>query len=337
MIVVAVASRGVDLDPDPADRLGVHAAAVGGRPALHAHDLSRASPSPRPRSCCSRPTSHPHLPGGGVGLRQGRAGRDRHRPRAALHDRDHDRPQGSVRVAAGDDEGEAHRGDGPGDPVPGPHQRLDDAHQDPHRHALHRHQDPGGHQDRRARPERARAHRQGDRGDRQAPAGDPLRLRRAGHGRELPRLRRQPRGGGPLRAQRRRRPGRHPVGDRRHERLLDGRGPRALPDQRPVPAGAARRRQPPAGDPRGHPERRSRCPSGRSPRSGSRQRPPGHQVRERPPQRLGLRGPAGHRRGHLGGAGPPRGGGAGRAARRIHDLLVRPVRVHGAGEGAPAA
>ena len=79
------------------------------------------------------------------------------------------------RVAARDDEGQAHRGDGPGDPVPGRDQRLDHAHQDPHRHALDRHQDAGGHQDRGARPARCwrTSARRSRRSSRRCPARSP--------------------------------------------------------------------------------------------------------------------------------------------------------------------
>ena len=73
------------------------------------------------------------------------------------------------------------------------------------------------------------------------PSGYALGVRRAGDGGQLLRLQDRSRRGRSLRADGRRRSGRHPVGDRRHERLMDGRGARALPDQPPLPARAARR------------------------------------------------------------------------------------------------
>ena len=81
-------------------------------------------------------------------------------------------------------------------------------------------------------------------GAREAPEGHPgdaQRLCRAGDHGLFPRLRGAARGSGALRAERRRRPGRGPVGRRRDEPDHDRRGPRALPGQRALRAGAAHR------------------------------------------------------------------------------------------------
>ena len=115
----------------------------------------------------------------------GKAGprRHLHRPRALLDDGDGRpaearlgvAPEGALvlglgpRVAEGrrpaahlagpDHLGRAGGGDGPGAPAPGPDERLDDAHQGPHRHAHHRRAHAGGDQDLRLRPRRDRAGR----------------------------------------------------------------------------------------------------------------------------------------------------------------------------------
>ena len=71
-------------------------------------------------------------------------------------------------------------------------------------------------------------------------AGHAVGLRRPFGRRLLPRLRHRPRTGLALRADGRRRAGRDPVRDRRHERHADGRRARALPGQPALPARAAR-------------------------------------------------------------------------------------------------
>ena len=62
--------------------------------------------------------------------------------------------------------------------LPRPHQCLDPAHQDPHRHAVDRDQDPGRSQDRRPRPRRAGESRPPGRGGRARPPRHPVRVRR---------------------------------------------------------------------------------------------------------------------------------------------------------------
>ncbi len=152
VVVLAIAAVASVWIPDAAHRFGVHAAAVGGRFALHADHLPRDLNYKGQGASAADRQDHRLLPRGGVGTGQDRPRRNRDGSRTVVDDRDHHRSQGPVRVAAGDDQGEAHRGARPGDPVPGSDQRLDHADQDPHRHALDRHQDPGRDQDRRAGP-----------------------------------------------------------------------------------------------------------------------------------------------------------------------------------------
>ena len=78
------------------------------------------------------------LPRSGPGLRQGRAGGNRHRPGAAEHDRDDDPVETGKRMAARHDTGPADCRDGRCHPLSGADERLDDAHQDPDRHAFPR-------------------------------------------------------------------------------------------------------------------------------------------------------------------------------------------------------
>ncbi len=106
-------------------------------------------------------------------VRQDRPRRDRHRSRADGHDRNHHPSQARGGMARRGHPGrrrQRHRSSPPHArraggrderrrPDPRPEQRLDDAHQDAHRHALHRHQDPGRHQGRRTGPRRAGTHR----------------------------------------------------------------------------------------------------------------------------------------------------------------------------------
>ena len=219
-------------------------------------------------------------------------------------------------------------------PLSRPHQLLDHADQDAHRHALDRHQDPRRHQGRGGRSPNARGGRPADRaGD----ARDPRhrqRLRRAGRRRQLHRLRDRPRGGGPLRADGRRRAGRDPVGDGGRQRHLHRRGARALPGKPPLRARAARQ---PAGSPTGaggHAVRGAGA-DGAARRPAHPQGAARHQERERAPQRLGLRRHPRRRRRYLCRAGAAGRRRAGRPAAGNQPGLERPVRIHG--EGAAAA
>ena len=84
-------------------------------------------------------------------------------------------------MAAGHDDRQADRRAGRGAADPGHLQRLDDADQGAHRHAVHRHPHADRHQGLRQGPRRDGAPRQGDRGGRQEGARHDQRLRRAHH------------------------------------------------------------------------------------------------------------------------------------------------------------
>ena len=138
-----------------ADRVRVHAAALRGRPALHAHHGSRhfdhqGSPAP-----AANRQDHKFLPGSGTGIRQGGTGRHGDRPGAAVHDRDHHHAQARGGMAAGHDPRRTRGSPQRRDPVSGPDQRVDHAHPHPDRHAVHGHPDTGGRQTDGRRPGRA--------------------------------------------------------------------------------------------------------------------------------------------------------------------------------------
>ena len=111
--------------------------------------------------------------------------------------------------------------------VPGAHELLDHADQDPHRHALHGHQDARRDQDRGPRPRRTRTARQGGRGRGAGGSGDARRLRGTGDGGRLSRRHHRPRCHRPLRADHPRRAGGRPDRHRRHEHHHDHPGTRA--------------------------------------------------------------------------------------------------------------
>ena len=156
-----------DHRPVHAARHGVHAVAVGGRPAVHADHAARHLDHQGRRSPAADRPHHPHVPRGRERLRQGRTRRDRHGSGAAVHDRNHDHPETGGRVARGHDAGGVDRGTRRRHPRPRPHQRLDHAHPDPHRHALDRHQDARRGQGRRSGLRRTRTPRAEDRRHRQ--------------------------------------------------------------------------------------------------------------------------------------------------------------------------
>ncbi len=241
LAVVLVASIAIPAGPH---RLGVHAARCGRATCSTCPPPSPASPSPRPSEILQQTDTH-HRPFPEVESVFGKIGRAETAtdPAPADHDRDHHPAQAADRVAAtGMTTGEARRRSSTqAVRFPRPDQRLDHAHQDPHRHALHRHQDAGGHQGRRSGP--ARSSSASARRSRPWCGRCPARLSAyaervmGGNYLDFDIDREAAR---PLRAHRGRRPGRDPVGHRRHERHLDGRGAGALPDQRALPAGASR-------------------------------------------------------------------------------------------------
>ena len=172
--------------------------------------------------------------------------------------------------------------------VAGTDQRLDDAHPNPHRHALHRHQDPRRDQDCGPRPRGTRTPRQANRGRGARSARDSRCLRGTGHGRRLSRRHDRPRRHRPLRPHDSRRPGRHSDRHWRHEHHHDDPGAGAASGQPALqprvarrPAGAAQR---PGSDARRAAD---------TPRTVGEHRvhgrPAQHQERRRQAERLGVR------------------------------------------------
>jgi|GEM_PF-2311212 len=190
----------------------------------------------------------------------GKAGRHGHGPRALFHDGDGHPAQARGPVAgtsavvlvlgpqmgqgdpalllAGPGHRGGHRGrSGQGRAPSGHSQRLDHAHQGPHRHALHRHPHPRGPQGQRRGPEGHPAHRRGGRGHPAEGPRHPQRPGRTHRRRLLPGLRAQTGAAGPLRPQRG--GGQHAGHDRRGRRQPDHglRRPGPLPRERPLRPG----------------------------------------------------------------------------------------------------
>ncbi len=280
--------------------VGVHAAAQRGHDSLHADHAARHLGGAGPGSHGDAGSGAQVLPRSGAGIRQGRACRHLHRPRAALHDGDHGRPEADRRVAFEEAlvlvlaarlaqtpgpadlvgshlMGRAGNRDGSGVADPGRHQRLDDADQGPHRHAHHRCAHASRHQD-------LRLGSQGDRGIGRPHRGHgpryprhAQRVRRARDRGLLRRYRAAPRSACSLRAQdRRRADGGHEC-DWRGERVDLDRGARAVLDQRALPPRAAGRHRPPAARAHRNPHRRA-GPAGAGGRPESRERA-GHDSR----------------------------------------------------------
>ena len=242
------AGAGGDRRAAVAAGVGVHAAAVGGRPAVHAHDAARGLDHRGARDPAADGPHHLHLPRGPARLRQGRAGGNGNRSRAPVHARDHHRPQAPRPVAVRDDARAPHRGARRRAADSGADQCLDHAHPEPDRHALDRNPHARRHQDRRSRSVRAGEAGARDRGCAARRSRDRQRVRGPGDGRQLPRLLHRPRGHRPPRTHREGRAGGDPDGHRRDERHDDGRRPHALPGQPALQpraagrsAGAARR------------------------------------------------------------------------------------------------
>ena len=127
-----------------ATRHRVHAQSERGHAALHADHPAGAVGDQSGGAAADAGPHHPLVPGGGVGLRQGRPGTDRHRPGAHRDVRDRHQPEAQGAVASRPDGRRPHPGDGPLAAVPWRLQCVDDADQGPHRHAVHRHPHPGG-------------------------------------------------------------------------------------------------------------------------------------------------------------------------------------------------
>ena len=123
------------------DRLRVHATPVGGRPALHAYDVSGHFHHQSEGAPAADRQDHQDVSRGRNGLWKGRACRDRDRSGSTVDDRNDHRAQGSIGVAARSHQGRSGRRARPGHPDTRLDQRLDHADQDSDRHAVDRHQD----------------------------------------------------------------------------------------------------------------------------------------------------------------------------------------------------
>ena len=266
-------------------------------------------------------------------LRQDRARRDGDRSRAARDDRDHDPVQAARRMASRHDDGQAHRRARPRRARAGAFQHLGAADPQSHRHAGDRHQEPDRDQGRRCGSCRGQPRDAGDRARGAGRARRHLGAGRAARGRTLHRRDHRPGGGGALRSQHHRDPGRHRRGRGRREHRRDGRGARALSDQRALSARVARlhRRDPDAADRHRH-GRADPAVGGR--RSAHRGWPADAAQRKRAAFRLGVC----RRTRPRSGVGRPRPAGGGRprgqAAAGLFAVVVRPVRVPGARQGA---
>ena len=113
----------------------------------------------------------------------------RYRSSAARDGRNDRQPEAGVRMAPGHDHRQADRGVGQGGANPWGEQRMDDADQGPHRHAVDRHQDADRRQGFRQGPDRDREAGQADRVGRQDCPRNHECLCGAGDGRLLPRHR----------------------------------------------------------------------------------------------------------------------------------------------------
>ena len=124
----------------PASKLGrrVHAGAERGHAVLHADVAARHVGDQGGRAGAAAGPDHQELSGSRLGHRQGGAGGDRHRSRAAGDVRDGDQSEAGVRVASGDDDRQADRRNGQGAAVSRRVQQLDDADPGAHRHAVDR-------------------------------------------------------------------------------------------------------------------------------------------------------------------------------------------------------
>ncbi len=290
VLALTVAALGMTWIPVLAARLRIHAPAVGGRPPVHADDAPGRVDRQSARSPPADGQDHPVVPGGRSRLRQGRPGGHGDRSRAAQHGRNHHHAEAAVGLARRNDPRTADPRDESGDPDPRGHQRLDDADQDTHRHAVDGHQDPGGDQGLRAGPRRARPSRPADRSSCQDRPGHAVGLRRARDGRQLPELPDRSERDRALRPHGERRRGRHPVGHRRHEHHHDGGRSRTVSGQPALQSRAPRQRAGAARDRRLGAGRAAGPARAAHPRGG-RERPSGDQDRKRPTQRLDLRGP----------------------------------------------
>ena len=105
--------------PLPEPRLRIHAAALRRRPALHAHHLPRPRCHRGARDPPADRQDHQDLPRGAPRLRQDRPRRDRHRPRADGHDRNHHHAQARRGMAGGGHQRRGRQGHRPSPPHAG--------------------------------------------------------------------------------------------------------------------------------------------------------------------------------------------------------------------------
>ena len=139
-----------------ATRQRVHAEPERRHAALYADDLARHFRDQGSRTAADPGQDHSLVPGGGVGLRQGRPRSDRDRSGSVRDVRDDHQPEAEGRMASRSDGRWPDRGNGQGAAVSGRLQRLDHADQGPHRHAVDRHPDADRGQGDRHRPGRDR-------------------------------------------------------------------------------------------------------------------------------------------------------------------------------------
>ena len=91
--------------PVPEHRLGIHAAALRGRPAVHADHVPRHLADQGARNPPADRQDHQDVPRSASRLRQNRPRRNRHRPRAVRHDRNHDHAERRKGLAGGGHQG----------------------------------------------------------------------------------------------------------------------------------------------------------------------------------------------------------------------------------------
>ena len=143
------AAHGDRLSRDAA-RLRVHAESERGHAFLYADHAAGDLDHQGDRAAADHEQDHQELPGGAIGVRQGRTRRYGDRSRSDRDVRDHHQSEASERVAPRHDARQAHPGDGQSAAVSRRLERLDHADQSPHRHAGHRHPHAVGYQGHRA-------------------------------------------------------------------------------------------------------------------------------------------------------------------------------------------
>ena len=178
--------------PDPVDLSGlpaglrVHADAQRGHLALHAGFAAGDVDHQGGRIDADPEQDHQELPRGFLGLWQGRARQHRDRPGTDRDVRDGDQPQAGIRMACRHEHRQADRRTRPGAAVSRRGQRLDDADQGAHRHAVHRYPHADRHQGFRQGSRRDGKAGQRDRGGGEGRPRNDQRFRRAYHRRLLP-------------------------------------------------------------------------------------------------------------------------------------------------------